>query len=642
MIILTRNGLTLSLSEGMIPAQGSSDVPIQYINDTDDYMDYLITPIVGWIQANGLPKASICEYSNGIIKIPAGAFIQSGIISIAIQMIDPSDSSHIEVTYQAVANVQKVPNASIKLPAEPIWHKFITDYMNQYFDSEFDDRIQFWINENQVTFDEWFEQIVGKLGSDPAGELQLQINDIVNGPTKVNKAANADSSTNAIKLNDQEASYYASKSSVDTERAERKQEIEVERQRINAFTKLAEGSTTGDAELQDIRVGFDGTIYENAGNAVRNQASDIKEDISNFASDLFIENGFNSEIAIDGKYIDISGAIVDSSAWSYSEEYIKINPNKTYYALSSSDYPLSNVMYSIAMYDGNKKFIGVHYNKGTHVITPLENTRYIRISVHTNRKNDFMFTEYDSVEEYKPYGFNFTFAPKSHVKCQQIIDIDYLKKSNILYGKTLVTCGDSITYGADMDEEGILEDGTLMTYGWQIANRNNMVFHKDAISGSTMQGIDDKNGFSLENGRYTKLPEHIDYLTIFFGWNDHAYGTLGTINDNTNQTFYGGYNVVMQYLINKYPYTKIVLIVPFGTTSQHRQAVRDIANKWGVACFDMFQGGTPLYFNKEDDVSVEPSVIESNRLKFQANGAHPNYRGHYQISTMLEHFLRSI
>lgn len=141
MITLTRSGLTLNFSEGLIPAEGSSDVPVQYINDTDEYKDYIVTPIAGWTQSNGLPKSSICEYADGIIKIPAGAFLQSGTISIAIQMTDPSNSSHIEATYSAVANVQKAPNASIILPSEDIWQKFISDYMNQYFDSEFDEPI---------------------------------------------------------------------------------------------------------------------------------------------------------------------------------------------------------------------------------------------------------------------------------------------------------------------------------------------------------------------------------------------------------------------------------------------------------------------------------------------------------------------
>lgn len=139
MITLTRNGLMLSISEGMFPARGSQNVPVRYVNDIDEYANYLITPVVGWTERNGLPKSSIAEYSDGIIKLPARVFAQSCMASIAIKMTDSSDPTHVEVTYPQSFFIEKAPDGTLILPpTDEEWKQYIDDFVTQYFNQNID------------------------------------------------------------------------------------------------------------------------------------------------------------------------------------------------------------------------------------------------------------------------------------------------------------------------------------------------------------------------------------------------------------------------------------------------------------------------------------------------------------------------
>lgn len=77
--------------------------------------------------------------------------------------------------------------------------------------------------------------------------------------------------------------------------------------RMDTFTSLSEGSTTGDAELKDIRVGANGITYPNAGDAVRGQYSQLKEDLVNLTFNNLSNNITWKKGSFTGNYNDTNG-----------------------------------------------------------------------------------------------------------------------------------------------------------------------------------------------------------------------------------------------------------------------------------------------------------------------------------------------
>ena len=138
MLTITRKDLLLTINDNVIPAMGSSDVPLKFVNDTETYQGFLIEPRVGYY-INGCPKSGICEYdtSSNIIKIPAEAFKNKGILVIAIALIDNADSNHIEVTKELALEVTPAPNGTVILPATDTWQTAVKNLVEQLYNQDY-------------------------------------------------------------------------------------------------------------------------------------------------------------------------------------------------------------------------------------------------------------------------------------------------------------------------------------------------------------------------------------------------------------------------------------------------------------------------------------------------------------------------
>ena len=194
---------------------------------------------------------------------------------------------------------------------------------------------------------------------------------------------------------------------------------------------------------------------------------------------------------------------------------------------------------------------------------------------------------------------------------------------------------------------------TYKTYPWWIADRNNMTLVNEAKCGSIMAisnlhlnepdtyPITKNNPFSY--ARYKNLPDKIDYLTLMFGLNDMVQTDLGTIDDTTNETFYGAYNVVLRYLIEKYPYTKIGLIVSNSYLSEeYRIAIKEVGKKWGIPYLDLMDDlSVPMTLSKTGACAEAINLRKSQFIVSENNG-HPNVKAHEYQSTYIENFLRSL
>ena len=121
--------------------------------------------------------------------------------------------------------------------------------------------------QNEIFTEEELNNIKNKIP-----ELDERVGVVENEIEEINSSL--DAKANSSKVNDEIKEINSSLDKIETQKAT-KSDLDIQKKRIDSFISLKEGSTTGDAELIDGRIGNNGIIYNSIGNAIREQIHTI-------------------------------------------------------------------------------------------------------------------------------------------------------------------------------------------------------------------------------------------------------------------------------------------------------------------------------------------------------------------------------
>ena len=369
-----------------------------------------------------------------------------------------------------------------------------------------------------------------------------------------------------------------------------------------------------------------GTLAE-----VKEETTRTSNSVSNLLNAFTTKNLFTGAELVEDAYYN--GYEASSSGMVVHYNYFKeIHlPAGTY-----TVYPRSRFVYNLT----TKQTIAAD---GTTTFTLAEDA-VCSITVYMTDSNYKLFSSEYTADDVEIVG-DYTLASNIHANGSGGL----YEYRNMLTGKKWYACGDSFTAdGYGTSDQPKFTDGLYagenMVYPFFIGRRCGIKVTNLAVGGQTMAVVDGLNN-CFSDGIYQNVGADADYITIRLGINDDNKDVaIGTINDTTNTTFYGAWNVVMEYLITNHPFAHIGIIVPNGASLEYVEAVKAIAVKWGIPYLDFATGEqTPLLHRTcRTEVSSVARNLRHNAFIVSNTNTHPNADAHEYQSYCIENWLMSL
>lgn len=300
--------------------------------------------------------------------------------------------------------------------------------------------------------------------------------------------------------------------------ADFRQKQSVLESRVNMYNTLKEGSTTGDAELMDIRITESGAEFDNAGEAVRAQFG-VKANKHEAITKSAGKNLFNRNAVTLGAYLNGTVNPI-AHADSFYSDYIPVEGN-TSYAINTHEGGGRYICFYDEFYDIVAGGFPIENLKDKHTFVTPEAAKFMRISSYKSIIPSLQIELGTESTEYEEY---FDYKPLRDVKAN-VMDLEknILKRipSKNLFDESDITPGYYLMGGGEL----VVNEGSFCSGFMPVEGGSDYTISNNSGGGRYICFYDRKDNPTLITGiamvslanantNTFKVPEYANYMRI--------------------------------------------------------------------------------------------------------------------------------